>query len=193
MPNWCFTQYAITGNTEQLNELYTIMEKLQNMEKPLVENGFGTKWLGCLVERLGASSDSINCRGAWSDLKKDDKSNVHFVTETAWHRMDEVETVIQEKWNEIKIFYCEEESGCEIYNTNDKDGLFFPERFIIDDESNEMDYYTLENALLELTEIFGQPVTSWQQGLDLAEERNEKADEDNTETHVWLHEIIIEE
>ena len=53
MANYCDTSYVVEGNKEELDNLYNTMYKLQNMEKPLVENGFGTTWLGCLIAELG--------------------------------------------------------------------------------------------------------------------------------------------
>lgn len=53
MPNWCFASYVIEGEKKEIDGLEQMMRKLDSMEKPAVENGFGTKWLGCLVHELG--------------------------------------------------------------------------------------------------------------------------------------------
>ena len=50
MPNWCSTAYAIEGNATELKKLYELMKDLEKRQKPSVQNGFGTTWLGCLVE-----------------------------------------------------------------------------------------------------------------------------------------------
>ena len=55
MPNWCFTTYAIEGNAQEVEKLYGIMKELGERKEPSVENGFGTTWLGCLVDALGLS------------------------------------------------------------------------------------------------------------------------------------------
>lgn len=55
MPNWCSTAYAIEGNATELKKLYELMKDLEKRQKPSVKNGFGTTWLGCLVEALGES------------------------------------------------------------------------------------------------------------------------------------------
>lgn len=53
MPNWCSTAYAIEGNAKELTNLYELMKNLQEQKEPSVSNGFGTAWLGCLVDALG--------------------------------------------------------------------------------------------------------------------------------------------
>lgn len=53
MPNWCDTSYTIVGEEKEINTLYGIMKKLQDMKEPSVNNGFGTSWLGCLVDAFG--------------------------------------------------------------------------------------------------------------------------------------------
>ena len=53
MPNWCSSAYALEGDANEIKSLYELMKGLENMEKPSVENGFGTTWLGCLVDALG--------------------------------------------------------------------------------------------------------------------------------------------
>ena len=65
MPNWCSTAYAIEGNATELKKLYELMKDLEKRQKPSVKNGFGTTWLGCLVEALGESWEKIYCRGTW--------------------------------------------------------------------------------------------------------------------------------
>lgn len=42
----------------------------------------------------------------------------------------------------VKVFYYAEECGCSIYKTNDKEGLFFPARYVVDDEiAGEQEYF----------------------------------------------------
>ena len=34
-------------------ELYELMKDLGSRKEPFIKNGFGTKWLGCMVDALG--------------------------------------------------------------------------------------------------------------------------------------------
>ena len=72
MPNWCVTNYVVEGKKEELDDLYQKMKGLQGMEQPLVENGFGQTWLGCLVQSLGADPEDVGCRGNWDELERRD-------------------------------------------------------------------------------------------------------------------------
>lgn len=52
MPNWCSTAYAIDGDAKEVKQLYELMKSLEERDNPSVTNGFGTTWLGCLVDAL---------------------------------------------------------------------------------------------------------------------------------------------
>ena len=71
--------------------------------------------------------------------------------------MAEVRQFLQQTYPSLEIFYYEEEPGMEIYQTNDKHGHFFPERFILDELDGEgPEYYDNIDSLLEAaSEIFG--------------------------------------
>ena len=83
MPNWCSTAYAIEGDAKEVKSLYDLMNELQKQKKPSVPNGFGTAWLGCLVDALGENWKNVFCRGSWYDLEFDGRV-LTFNTETAW-------------------------------------------------------------------------------------------------------------
>lgn len=68
MPNWCFSQVVIEGNRQEVQTLHDIMDRLSKMKKPSIENGFGTRWLGCLVDAIGKDWNKVYCRGSWNDL-----------------------------------------------------------------------------------------------------------------------------
>lgn len=151
MANWCSTSYTFVGKKEELNKLFDIMKQLESMEQPFVKNGFGTNWLGCLVEKLGQKWDSIWCRGEWSNLSYDD-GKLLFCTETAWSAANEVMDFICKKFPSLKYYYYSEECGMGIYETNDDTGQFYPEKYFVDlcnvNEEFRSEYFiSLEDAL----------------------------------------------
>ena len=126
MPNICTAYYVIEGEKKELDALYETMTSLQAMEQPLVENGFGPTWLGCLVKALGGNPDEVLCRGEWMDLERaDDTLRVTF--ETAWTPCYEVTALMKSTYPSLHIYYKAEEPGCEIYVKNDAEGKYFPE------------------------------------------------------------------
>lgn len=180
MPNWCSTSYRVRGPKVQVDELFDTMTDLGNMRAPLLENGFGTTWLGCLVKELGGDPDSVRCRGSWSDLSRceNDHGVISFLTDTAWSRCDEVEDLILSVYPDLEIFFFEEELGNGVFATNDHDREFFTEDILIDN-NGDMDYYELEGALSRLSEIKGSPVTSWDEAQAFCDDYNSKAESDD--------------
>ena len=110
MPNWCSTAYAIEGDAKEIKSLYELMKRLEDMEKPSVENGFGTTWLGCLVDALGKDWHNVHCRGSWSCLELEDDV-LKFSTETAWSPCNETFDLVLEKYPSLRYYFQAEEPG----------------------------------------------------------------------------------
>ena len=94
MPNWCSSSYVIEGDKKEVKKLYGIMHGLEKRKTPAVENGFGTAWLGCLVNAFGADWNKVYCRGDWSNLEME-QDTLKFSTETAWGPCNEVFDLIR--------------------------------------------------------------------------------------------------
>ena len=191
MPNWCMTSYALMGERKEVRRLYDTMKSLQEMTTPLVPNGFGATWLGCLVKALGKDPEGVYCRGCWSNLKLSDEGVLTFDTEHAWSRPAEVEMVVESAFPSVKIWFLEEELGMDIFQTNDESGQFFKQQVIIDEESEGMEYYTEEEAFKRLSELTGKPVTNWEEAGCCLSALNEAQDEAGGEGHVWIHKADI--
>ena len=148
MPNWAYTSYRIVGKAEEEQDLYSKLQKQQNMNEPLEPNSWGTLGLGCLVTILGGNWNEIYCRGHIINFSLED-GILSIETETAWGEMDEVRHFIEKVYPALKIYYYEEECGCEIYQTNDRHGHFFSSRYIFDDQDGEgMEYFDKPETLL---------------------------------------------
>lgn len=116
--------------------------------------------------------------------------------------MDEVESLIEsyheDRGEQVSIFFLSEELGNGIFETNDCNGSVFPEQVIVDDEEVEMNYFTEEAAIeylaaKALDEGYATPILTWKDAVDFAELRNDTADEEETETHIWLHKAELAE
>jgi hypothetical protein len=191
MPNWCDTQVSVIGNDKEINELYNLMVNLENMKEPAVKNGFGTTWLGCLVEALGSSWQEVPCLGEWSCLELND-GIITFSTESAWTSPTEVFDLIQQKFPSIEIFFLGNEPGCEYFVVNDPEGRFYPDRYIVDlctaDEEYLTEYFEdLETALDWINEQTNSNVKSEED----VEMLNDKLAAENENAFCYLHEIEI--
>ena len=158
MPNWCFTTYKCVGDVKEILDLNNKLMELDNMKEPLLPNGFGNLWLGCLVKILGGDAEKVYCRGDITEFSYNEEDDVLTIdTQTAWNEMEEVRFFLKKVYPSLEIYYYEEEPGCEIYQTNDRHGRFFPQRFILDDLDGEgPEYYDNTDSLLKAaSEIFG--------------------------------------
>lgn len=141
MPNWCFTNITMTGQIEKVQFLHDKIKEWTS--KDYAQNGFGNSWLGNIVLGSGIASeedidkrDNPRCRGTIINLEIDflDPCAIGFYfgltrqqnaalkiqTETAWNPMMKMWSMINERYNlGLDITYTAEESGCELYLTND--------------------------------------------------------------------------
>lgn len=145
MPNWASTCYVMEAKPEQAKELYDKIDSLTKMERPLVENGFGILWMGCLVNLLGGDWNKIYCRGEIISYTLED-SHVSLSCETAWGEMPEFRHFIEQHYPGSKVYYCVEESGNCVYATNDADGLYFKDRYCLDFYDGLEYFETIEEA-----------------------------------------------
>lgn len=89
MRNWSKSVYVIDGDAKEVKELYGLMKDLGSRKEPFIKNGFGTKWLGCMVDALGKDWNEVSCRGEWANLEINGDT-LRFTTETAWTPCNEV-------------------------------------------------------------------------------------------------------
>lgn len=155
MPNWASTAYVLKAKDQkQAKDLYDKIDSLAKMEEPLVENGFGKLWMGCLVNLLGGDWNKVYCRGEIIDYNLND-DHVNISCETAWGEMEEFRHFIEQQYPDSKIFYQVEESGNCVYATNDTDGVYFPERFCLDSYDGLEYFETIKEAAKYIGEIIG--------------------------------------
>ncbi len=178
MPNWCSTAYAIEGDAKEVKKLYKLMTKLQEQKEPSVKNGFGKTWLGCLVDALGGDCNKVHCRGEWSNLEMVGEV-LKFTTETAWSPCDETLELVCNAFPTLNIYYQAEEPGIGLYCTNDLEGNYFPDKYIVDlctpDDTWYKEYFSdLANLFGWFEEISGQPVKSIKEILAITEQWSEE-------------------
>lgn len=159
MSNTCFTTYKIVGKKESIAKLHKTIKDLDDRQMPLVENEWYNPklWLGCLVAALGGNPEEVLCRGTITNYElKDDELTLN--TETAWSEMAETRRYIKACFPDLSIYYFEEEEGCERFNTNDAEGLFFKERYYLDSSDGATYFCTLQNVADYAEELIGRKV-----------------------------------
>lgn len=143
-----------------MRDLYEKMRSLEEREKPLVKNGFGVTWLGNLVTLLGRSWEEVYCRGEWSELTVDiDNDELRFYTMTAWSELQQLRHFLQEKYPSLTFYFRSEEPGMCIFQTNDKEGIYFPERYKVEHWDEESEYCMDEKEVFDtVSDITGTTV-----------------------------------
>lgn len=191
MPNWCSTSYVIEGDAKEVKNLYELMADLQERKEPSVPNGFGTTWLGCLVNALGGDWKEIRCRGEWSDLEMDDGILI-FTTETAWGPCDETFMLVCRKFPTLRYFYQSEEPGMAEYWTNDTESKYFTDKYIADlctpDDKWYKEYFSKKEDMFKwFKEISGHNVKSVEEILAVTE----KWDSQNPDAFCNIYEFSV--
>ncbi len=155
MPNWASTNYVFKGADEkQAKDLYEKIDSLSQMKEPLVENGFGKLWMGCLVNLLGGDWNKVYCRGEIIDYNLNG-DHVNISCETAWGEMDEFRHFIEQQYPGSKVYYCVEECGNCVYATNDAVGEYFKDRYCLDFYDGLEYFETIEAAAKFIGEKIG--------------------------------------
>lgn len=179
MPKLCSTDYYVFGSKKELSDLNKKMERLENRKKSLIKNDFGNTWLGNLVKSFGGDLEKVYCWGEWMCREYNkEKNTLTFTTETAWREMDEWRKFIESCYKTIKLLFVTEESGCGIYQTNDKDGVFFKSKYILD-YTEDVEYFeTIDQAVEFIEELIGikiedKTVNGIQRAMDNYVEKNE--------------------
>jgi len=184
MPNWCYTSYTCVGDAKDIKNFQKLILSLERRKKPLVPNGFGNLWLGCIVKKLGGDWHKVYCRGSITDYSIQENGTLCLSTETAWAEMAEWRRFIESKYPSLKLFFQAEEEGCEYYVTNDTIGTYYPERYLLEDEENESQYFnTLEEACAAVKQLTGKEVADEKQIQTAIDEYCEA----NEETYVSFH------
>ena len=157
MPNWAYTSYAVKGSVEEVAALHKIIQDLEAREESYLPNGFGKLWLGNLVSILGGDWEKVYCRGHILDYSLQEDI-LRMNVESAWGEMDETRHFLQTVFPSLEIYFQTEEPGMCIFETNDKDGTYFPHRRLLDfiDESRDLYFYEYFETLPEAADFIKQ-------------------------------------
>ncbi len=173
MPNWCSISYCAEGDAQEQKALYDLMKKLENMPEPgLHENGFGSSWLGQAIIALGGNWETVYCRGYWYDLTENPLS---FSVLHAWCEADEFRHFIEQKFPKLKLYFTADEQDNLIFQTNDKDGHIFPDKYYFYLEDSDTNYYaSLETLIKDIEALTGEKDLATFEDCDKAMERYSK-------------------
>lgn len=193
MSNPAFMSVCIEGDRRQIRSLHGKMLRLQNRDKPLIDNGFyhPKRWLGNLVARLGSDYHEVFCRGTWDNLQLS-HSVLSFDTETAWEAPFEVLHLIERVYPGLRIYFAADGDGWDWYLTNDREGRYFKSRFELDMPPDNEYYDTIDEVAVQVSTYIGQPIAPTLDAVHAAIEEWEETNED-LDAYINLREYKIVE
>jgi hypothetical protein len=179
MANWANVNYVIVGN--QAWTIANVIDDYLNKGKEPYE-GRHESWEGNVIMALGGKPTG-NMRGYISEF--DISGNELTIrADEAWYLTDFMAS-LREIYPDIEIYYQIEEDGCGIYETNDSDGWYFPERYFIDCCINGNlfhDYFTKYDAIWQTLSKYGI------NNIEDVNKFNKTADPDD---FIYIHEFEI--
>ena len=166
---------------------------MEKRKTSILSNGFDKMWLGNLVYKLGGNWEELRCRGEITDFSLD--GNVLTINQqTAWCEQEGVRLIIEQTFPSIKVYYMEQESGCEVFCTNDASGEYFPERYFLDSFEDWEYFETLDEAAKFVSKIIGHEVEPSADAIDKAlDDYVEKHEEENEDIFYSFHEFKVVE
>ena len=103
-------------------------------------------------------------QGEWSELQLYD-SYLYFFTETAWQPPYGLLKLIQEVYPSLTLYFSAEGDDWDAYLTNDAEGKYYSNRYIVDCEPDIEYFDTIEEACNHLSAYIGKNIAATWQGL----------------------------
>ena len=187
MPNWCNTSYKFVGDKEEIADLYNKLQSLNDMPEPLVENGFGKLFLGCVVNLFGGAWKELYCRGEIDYMEICGDSMIQLSTMTAWGDMPEVWDFVCKNYPSIEYYYLAEEGGLCYYVNSDTTGEYFPEKYYVLHAEGYSEYLDDDEELLEyIAEKIGAAKI---ESIDQLDQLLEQYNKEHANEEIYYHEF----
>lgn len=187
MPNWCNTSYKFVGDKEEIADLHNKLQSLNDMPEPLVENGFGKLFLGCVVNLFGGDWKEIYCRGEIDYMEICGDSMIQLSTMTAWGDMPEVWDFVCKNYPSIEYYYLAEEGGLCYYVNSDTTGEYFPEKYYVLHAEGYSEYLDDDEELLEyIAEKIGAAEI---ESIDQLDQLLEQYNKEHANEEIYYHEF----
>lgn len=155
MANICSNSTVFYGKREFLDALWGVIQNAQEREHPM--------WLGNIFIEAGfpekeISDGDIYCRGSVDFLSRDERDgSIKIDYQTAWSPIyEEFDKLLNRFFPDVEEVTIAEECGCEIFINTDVEGRWFKDRYQIEREDSDTEYFDdLDSFLRRFNEIFG--------------------------------------
>lgn len=141
MANICTTDIRLVMSDEKGERLTDFLFESSNLPVKKIYEAFGIK-----------PNADTHLRATWNCYNKeylDDGNVVLSVSEDAAWNATKLALQLKEEGLVERVYFFSEEPGCGIYATNDEEGVYFPNRYIvyIDDMDGDAYFETEKDAL----------------------------------------------
>ena len=196
MPNWCITEYAFYGEEKNalrlLDDIKSLPTRIKDTNNDVFSYIGNPYWLGYIrSELLSEVNENIYMRGEISYiddclcLLENGMAAVKFSTETAWCACTELMYFLANKYS-LQVYYYSEEPGMGIVETNDENCMFFAFRYMIDSDSEGIEYYNdFDEVADTIEEITGIRIS------DMSEIKEKLSSFNNEEKFLFVNQISV--
>lgn len=191
MANWASTSYRIEGSKTDLEKIVSIINDFHNGKRKPAEEKTDKDWEGNLLIALGAKKEDLEhnfMRGFFQEVELQDNNVLRIEAEEAWSTTD-FRDVLYQLMPDLTIYFYTEEQGCEVYQTNDDCGKYFPDRYFVDAEIDgdyKSEYFTSEELANEyVAKLLNNGKTEFSE--EELDKWNEEHEDD--ESFINVHEI----
>ena len=189
MANQSDVVYKCIGDPKEVRSLYKIINANDKRKTSRVKNGFGTLWIGNIIDALGEDWEKLRCRGEIIGYHIENNLLTIYQS-TAWCEQEGFRECIEKKFPSIKVYYREEEPGCDVYYTNDADRNYFPERYLLNNNDEPLYFNTIEEAAEYVSGIVNQKVEAIMEAIEKALDNYEEEHEDD-DVYFSFHEFQV--
>lgn len=188
MANWASTSYRIEGSKSDLERVFGVIDDFIKGRVASTREDATADWEGNIVKALGAMDEEIDnnyLRGFIQDYELDGDT-IRIEAEEAWGATD-FRHVLGKLMPNLTIYYIVEEAGYDVFATNDTDGKYYPERYLVDAYVKDVDYYeffetekqmkSFVSSLIEKEDFTEEDIEAW----------NEEHEDDGS--YIYVHEF----
>lgn len=188
MANWASTSYRIEGSESDLKKVYDVIDNfVTGKSKPVIEDA-SKEWEGNIVKALGASDEQLKesyLRGFIEEYELDGDV-IRINAEEAWGATD-FRHILGNLMPELTIYYIVEEAGCDVFATNDIDGKYFPEQYLVDAYVKDADYYEYFETKGQMKDFVSSLIGKEDFTDEDIEAWNEEHEDDDS--YIYVHEF----
>lgn len=188
MANWASTSYRIEGSESDLKKVYDVIDNfVTGQSKPVLEDA-SKDWEGNIVKALGASDEQLKesyLRGFIEEYELDGDV-IRINAEEAWGATD-FRHILGKLMPELIIYYIVEEAGCDVFATNDIDGKYFPEQYLVDAYVKDADYYEYFETKGQMKDFVSSLIGKEDFTDEDIEAWNEEHEDDDS--YIYVHEF----